>query len=494
MSYQRFESQKVVGRHYPWSTNQYVQHRRSKFQRTRSLTDELVKSKKRSAEISRTFPESEHIMQKFHSQLSQPKEPTNSTGVEAQDNAWTFQRPGTSTQSGNLTASQNVASRESADNILEGVDELDVARRRSIPESDWSTIESASVDGENNPALRRQGNARQIRVQSMGSDYVPDIPPPKPPMAAGGGVDGAEGKGLSFNPLNRLSQYADMLVLNAEMYIKEHVPRPPRILIERVLSQEERDKTSSQSGRDNTNDMIRGSYASQMTNPRTEASLARDIISHQTSAPFQAKTDPEASAGQREGTLASGSTAGGTVGGHDELDFFLPTRKKMIEGVEQDDFAGKFVSFFGWILFIYMRMISLSVFSVFYPWEFLYLIGAHYGLMLLCLAIESRLQDKYERILFYFCLAYIYIFVILEFKIKFRHVRRMYIGYFLLVLLENFIITFVWHGTGEFYSWVYDFLFTSSMISGVLTLMCMIVYYCILRPNDVILFEDVEES
>lgn len=448
MSYQRFESQKIVGRNYPWSTTQYVQHRNRRFQRTRSLVEHMRESKKQSAHNSSVFPETKHIMERFHSQhhSAGPNTPSDSKIMPLENS--------TADQSGNLIEDRDSKTR----NI--GMDELDVIRRRSFTnESDWSTIES---EDDTFIQLRERTSTSQMRVQSMGFDGVPDIPPPPPPNTSSVTM-----KRQSFNPLNRLSTFTDMLVLNAEMYIKDHVPRPPRILIERTLSKEEKEEAARgvQLKKDNTNDVSDGN-GSQMENSEPEI---RTKVTDTVNSPLVGKK----------------------TAAEDEVDFFLPSRKKTIEGVDQDDFAGKLVSFFGWILFIFMRMISLSVFSVFYPREFVYLIVAHYLLMLLVILFESQLKEKCERILFYFGLAYIYIFVVMEFKIKFRHVRYVYIGFFIVTLVENFVITLVWYNKAEFYSWWFEFLFSSIMYSGGLTFLCLIVYYCILRPENIILLEDV---
>jgi membrane-associated HD superfamily phosphohydrolase len=228
--------------------------------------------------------------------------------------------------------------------------------------------------------------------------------------------------------LNRLSTFKDMLIFNAEHLIKENVPRLP----------------------------------------------ARAFEHHH---------HPSSS---RNSVIKDDESDNNRVA--DQVDFIMPTRKQMIEGIEQDNFLGKYISFSGWIMFLLMRMISLSVFSVFYLHACAYLCVGHYVVMLLCIFYETKFHEKLERNYFHVFLAYIYLFCILEFKIKFIHLKTWYIGYFLFVFLQNLTITLIWYNFMVFQSWWFYFMFNIIIGSGMLSLSCLTFYYFYLRPKDKVLF------
>lgn len=228
--------------------------------------------------------------------------------------------------------------------------------------------------------------------------------------------------------LTRLGTYKNMLIFNTEEFIKDHVPRLPPGMFEHHHH------------------------------------------------PNDGKVKVSRSSSIRKST--------------DETDISLPTRKKMIQGIEQEDIIGKAVSFTGWAMFVVMRMLSLSVFSVFFLEACLYLCLAHYLLMLICVFYEGgKIQaGKWRRKLFYFILSYIYVFALLEFKIKFKNVRRWYVCYFIFVFLQNLVITIIWMSLCKIESFWFHFLFNAIIQSGILSLVCMIFYFYFLKPKDKVLF------
>lgn len=180
----------------------------------------------------------------------------------------------------------------------------------------------------------------------------------------------------------------------------------------------------------------------------------------------------------------------------DTTDFLqLPTRKRTINGLEQDDIFGKYICFLGWFLFLVMRMLALATFSVFHLRETIFLCLAHYLLMLVCLYCETRSHLKLNRKIFYAFLAYIYIFCLIEFKIKFVHIKTWYLGYFLLVFTQNLSITMIWYLTTDelLYTWWFQFMWYLIVGSALLSIACHIFYYFTLRPKDKILFVNDDE-
>lgn len=175
---------------------------------------------------------------------------------------------------------------------------------------------------------------------------------------------------------------------------------------------------------------------------------------------------------------------------HDDVDALLmPTRRKVVDGIESDDLVAKFISFLGWNFFLIMRLISLSVFSVFYPIPCAWLCFAHYILMLLCLINETRFTVRWQRTAFYTVLAYIFIFSLIEFKIRFKNVRFWYICYFILVLTQNIGMTVAWYAFTEFLdTWWFEFMFLVILQSGIMSLMCFLLYFFYLKPQDKVFF------
>jgi len=228
-------------------------------------------------------------------------------------------------------------------------------------------------------------------------------------------------------PLSQLETFKDMLLVNAQLYIKENVPHPPKLLMGRVKEE-----------------------------------------------------DPEESS-----VLIPQSPKPSPLTPKDVVDFYFPRPTKILNGIQQDDFAGRTVSFFGWIAFITMRMLALSTFCVFYPRAFFILVGVHYALMLGCLALETRCQGSWSRNLFLLLLAHIYIFVLMEFRVCFKNIRLWYGGYLVVTLVENITISSIWYTNEEFESWWFGFIWEWIVYSGVLFLATLIVYYCILRPKEV---------
>lgn len=192
----------------------------------------------------------------------------------------------------------------------------------------------------------------------------------------------------------------------------------------------------------------------------------------------------------------------------------LPTRRRLIKGLEQDDFLGKMVSNLAWSFVILQRMIALSAFAYFHPIACASLCVLHYLLMLASLFVIAHGQrPAVERLLFYVFLAYVYVFCIVELKIKFNRPRRTLIAYAVLVIVQNVAMSLWWFarraderfwvvddpadatsGTAGSASsqWWFGFMFAAVMLSGLYALLCWLVYFYLLKPSARVLF--VERS
>jgi len=347
------------------------------------------------------------------------------------------------------------------------------------------------------------------------------------------------------NPFKKLSIYKDMLIYNTEIYIMENVPHPPQFICDRIdsttttttqkstsptsptiKSLEEIDKELKKITKSNQNKYKLEKYPSPKRYSMSTSDEPLPILQSSLSLSSQNKNSSEIFQDVSKDTKSSSFTRQNTntyvsddidlpyntnLDENDDktadtVDFFLPKRGKSFQGIEQDDFFGKCTGFFGWFMFIYMRMISLSVFSVFYQFEFFYLILGHYLLMLIFLSIDIKnFKENIKKLPFYIFLSYVYIFIILEFKIRFKNIKLWYISYLILVMIENFTMTFLWKsqldatsdngwdGFIEEYElnsyWWFDFLYITTWGSFLIFLSCLIVYYLILKPKNVVLIE-----
>ncbi|XP_058811400.1 uncharacterized protein LOC131676301 [Topomyia yanbarensis] len=400
-SYQRFESQKIVGRCYPWSSEAQVKARKRQFLRTTSTAESLLANNISSA-VPQTDPIVSNIMKNFYSKYGEDPSTPGGSGInrktlhvdQSNYNSYSSKKHNDPyinyTDDDKLTVSDTVDSLSPTvsfkQDLIENIDDI----REYVRRTDDSKLEGTDENSDDeylDPVL----------VETY--DQSPRTPAPPTPAAY---------------ILNRASMLKNVFVFNAENFIKDHVPRLPEGLFEH---------------------------------------------------------DEKKVQNQVDGDTVS-----------------LPCRKQMINGIEEDDLIGKSVAFAGWVTFLLMRMIALSVFYVFFPTYFWMVCLNHYLLMIACIIYEVRFHEKLERYYFYLFLAYIYMFSLLEFKIRFIHVRTWYIGYIVVVFAENIVLSILWYNLGSFESWWFDFLHYITICSGILSILCFLFYYAFLKPKDKLLF------
>lgn len=402
-SFQRFESQKRVGKDYPWVAEHQVQSRSVKFKRTLSEPNDLLPRSNNGDDKNNEIHKSMNVgVNNFDEKKEKNlKEIAFISNITDDDklNA-TKQQPAEEIDMNRPSSSSNITP---DDDLIENIDDIKEYLRKTSDAVNFRDTSTFPGYDEN-------------------FDRVPSLPPPPRPTST---------KHPYLDKIHRLSTFKDMLVFNAEHFIKEKVPRIPEGMFEHHSKEKEVKPMPT----------------------TTPTSLA------------------------------------------DEVDFLLPTRKKVVDGIESEDLVAKFISFLNWAMFLLMRMISISMFAVFYPEICGWICLGHYLFMLLCLINETRFSVKWQRTCFYTVLAYIFIFNLLEFKVKFSNVRRWYIGYFLLVMSQNIILTAVWYNFEEpMNSWWFSFMFNVIIVSGVLSLSCSLIYFLFLKPNEKVLFYNEPES
>uniref|UniRef100_A0A182IVC5 XK-related protein n=1 Tax=Anopheles atroparvus TaxID=41427 RepID=A0A182IVC5_ANOAO len=422
-TYQRFESQKVVGRCYPWSTSEQATCRRKELLRTTSTVESaLAQTPSIAPEIDPVVP---NIMRNFYSRYGSEFE-QESAGTAGEGSIGP--RKTLNVDAINFNREQSKGYRDPYVNFTDDA-KLEISEPDTVDDEGYKSkmLTGRSVSfkvhdtvhelREMDRYLRSTEDLRNVTDDSDdeylkpdGFDAVPKRPAPPTPEA---GV------------FHRVSIFRHMLLHNAENFIKEKVPRLPQGM-------------------------------------------------------FDHHPEPTGKPARKDQTNESDQTDGDAIS--------LPSRRQTIVGLEQDDMAGKSVLFVGWVMFLLMRMLSLSTFYVFFPLFFWMLCANHYLLMIACIVYEVRMHEKLERYFFYLFLAYMYVFSLLEFKIRFIHVRWWYIGYIGIVLLENVAMLVVWFNLGSFESWWFYFLHHTIIVSGVLSLMCFLFYYAFLRAKDKVLF------
>ncbi|XP_055586477.1 uncharacterized protein LOC129739102 [Uranotaenia lowii] len=405
-SYQRFESQKIVGRSYPWSSEEQVKARKHQFTRNTSKA-ENVKERNVSSINPTNDPIVPNIMRNFYSKYGDSSRSSTSDTYRKTLNVEKANFDTTSTKNHpdpyvNFTDDDKLYVPDTVDSLsspsvsfkqdlIENIHEIhDYVRR---------------TDDHKLAAQSRFDSSDEEYEDPITADHLDKSPrTPAPPTPAA-------------YVLQRASMLKNIFVFDASNFIKDHVPRLPEGMFE-----------TDQKKDNEPVDAVDG-----------------DLIS-------------------------------------------LPVRREMINGLEEDDFVGKAVLFTGWVMFLLMRMITLSVFYVFFPTFFWAVVGNHYLLMIACMIYEVRFHEKLERYYFYPFLAYIYTYSLIEFKIKFIHVRTWYVGYIVIVFVENVTMSGLWYNLGTFESWWFDFMHYTTIGSGVLSLLCFMFYYAYLKPKDKLLF------
>ena len=160
----------------------------------------------------------------------------------------------------------------------------------------------------------------------------------------------------------------------------------------------------------------------------------------------------------------------------------IPKRKQSTKGLEEDDPVGKFVSFLWWFLFILPRILSIAIFFECFPYPLLGVLGFHYALMLAYLFYYAKYQDA-TTFFVNLWLGLIYIFSIIEYRIKFKYADKWLVSYCTLAMIQNITMTFIWFFYGEWSGFWYYYAFCITFISMGLCISSTAVYYTIFKPG-----------
>ncbi|XP_066260718.1 uncharacterized protein [Euwallacea similis] len=168
---------------------------------------------------------------------------------------------------------------------------------------------------------------------------------------------------------------------------------------------------------------------------------------------------------------------------------FRIARVSYVKGLEEDDLAGRITAFLWWFTFLLSRVLAISAFAYFFFSTCVGLLITHILIVIAALVYDVK-TDKIRRdkSAFFVFIGVVYVFCIIEFKIRFKKVKWIYLGYFGLMYLENFVMCLVWYckeiESLENDYW-YRYIFYVIVASHVLSLSAMIFYYILTRPKSV---------
>ncbi|CAK1549743.1 unnamed protein product [Leptosia nina] len=171
----------------------------------------------------------------------------------------------------------------------------------------------------------------------------------------------------------------------------------------------------------------------------------------------------------------------------EDSDLPLPRRVpgSQIRGLEPPDATAAFFHFLGWYGFFIARLLSIAAFINFSSYFSIIVFFIHYQIMLLFLIVP---QAPTVRRAFYVFLAFIYLFCLMEFKIRFRHVRVWHLFWFLVCTAETVIFIALWATIDNpLHSWWKNYVVLVTMGSMILSYMLFLIYFLVLQPRETVI-------
>ncbi|XP_076632380.1 uncharacterized protein LOC143347246 [Colletes latitarsis] len=160
----------------------------------------------------------------------------------------------------------------------------------------------------------------------------------------------------------------------------------------------------------------------------------------------------------------------------------IPQRRYSKKGLEEDDPIGKFLCFLWWFFFILARILAIAVFYEFYPIHLCIVLSIHYAIMLTYLFYYA----KYYDIITFFVnlwLGLVYIFSLIEYRIKFKYADKWMLPYYVFVLLQNTFLTLAWYLYADWDGFWYTYVFYVIFASMTLCILSTTIYCALLKPK-----------
>ncbi|XP_026757246.2 uncharacterized protein LOC113516939 [Galleria mellonella] len=168
----------------------------------------------------------------------------------------------------------------------------------------------------------------------------------------------------------------------------------------------------------------------------------------------------------------------------DEPDIPIRVPRSYIRGLEPQDLPAALVHCMGWYAFFVARLLSMAAFINLTIIGSVIILFSHYQVMLLFLIIPQASTVKRT---FYFFLAFVYLFCIMEFKIRFRHVRVWHLFWSIVCMIETILFTGLWVALdNNLHHWWKKYVLYVIIVSLMLSITCFITYFVILQPKETI--------
>lgn len=177
----------------------------------------------------------------------------------------------------------------------------------------------------------------------------------------------------------------------------------------------------------------------------------------------------------------------------DETDFPKPIYN--IKALPEDDMAGKTISFLWWFTFILGRMLTISAFAYFYTTEVIWLLSSHFVLAVSLLLYDAQANViRKTKAVYYVFVGLLYLFVLIEFKTKFKKVKFWYYGFFTLTFTENIAMCLTWwiiHVDNLYDDYWFKYIFKLVIICISLSLFTLLFYVNVMKPKSVVVAEQI---
>lgn len=170
----------------------------------------------------------------------------------------------------------------------------------------------------------------------------------------------------------------------------------------------------------------------------------------------------------------------------DEPDIPRRVPRSYMRGLEPQDATAALVHFLGWYAFFVCRLLSIACLINFFPFVAIIILCSHYQAMLLFLIVPKASTVKRG---FYVFLAFIYLFCLMEFKIRFRHVRVWHVFWIIVCTIETVVFTGLWACIdNNMHEWWKYFIVKVIVTSLCLSYMCFLAYFVLLQPRETIVY------
>lgn len=158
---------------------------------------------------------------------------------------------------------------------------------------------------------------------------------------------------------------------------------------------------------------------------------------------------------------------------------------RKIKGIDLDEPVGKIIAFLWWLLFLISRMTAMAIA---FQMCHIFTLGICLGQYAMTVGILMYFDhSSTKRILINFFLSYVYLYALVEYKMRFKRPFLSNVMFFLILSVEDVAICTVWYFMIEFVDWWETYVFMLMWGSLVLSLFSFLTYFAILKPKSVII-------